>query len=456
MSIEEFKKLSLVALAATTLLAACGGGGGNNAGGSSDNSSSNNAAAEGKTELVFWHAMGGSTGEALQKLVDQYNESQDEVFVNAQYQGSYDETLTKLRSSASGSDVGADLVQVFEQGTTFMIDSGLTVPVQQYVDNSDFDLEKLEPNLRAYYTIDGALHSMPFNSSTPILYYNKDIFDKAGVKPEELTNLEAIIANADKLTGEGGAAMPMSMGIYGWYLEQFIIKQGEHMFNNENGRAGHPTEVVFDENGSMAKTLEMWKKGLDEGVLPNVGREGGQPEFVSGQSAITVGSTANLRSILEEVGGRFEVGTAYFPGVDAKDTHGVSIGGASLWMIESGDDAKKEATWNFIQFLLEAETQATWNADTGYFPVNVDAHETETFKKNIEEFPQFQTAIDQLHDSTPEDQGALSGVNQEARQYYEAELEKLLNGQVTVEEAVKNMADQTNAALENYNAIQGN
>ena len=114
--------------------------------------------AQGPVELVFWHGMGGSVGEALQRIVDQFNESQDEITVNAQYQGSYDETLTQLRSQATGSEVGADLVQVFEVGTTFMIDSGLTVPVQEFVDSDGYDLSQIEPNLAAYYTVNETLH----------------------------------------------------------------------------------------------------------------------------------------------------------------------------------------------------------------------------------------------------------------------------------------------------------
>lgn len=441
----EFKKVFkgvLVTLSAGLLLAACGSVS------SEGESSSTTEAAEGQTELVFWHGMGGATGESLQKIVDNYNTSQEDVFINAQYQGTYDETLTKLRSSASGSDVGADLVQVFEQGMTFMVDSGLTVPVQEYVDSSGYDLEQLEPNLRAYYTLDDTLHSMPFNSSTPIMYYNADMFAEAGIE-EVPTNMEEIFEIAPQLK-EAGAEMPMSLTIYGWYLEQFITKQEAEMFDNGNGREGAPTSVVFDEDGTMLKTLKMWKTGLDEGILPNVGRTGGQPEFVSGQSAMTLGSTANLRQILTEVDGRFEVGTAYYPGINSEDEGGVSIGGASLWMIDSDDDAKKQATWDFIEYLVSPEVQAQWNADTGYFPVNTGAHEEQVFKDNLEEFPQFQTAIDQLHDATPEDQGGLSGVNQEARQVYEAELEKMLNGEITPEEAVQAMADQTNTAIENY------
>ncbi|AXY24607.1 ABC transporter substrate-binding protein [Suicoccus acidiformans] len=407
------------------------------------------AQAQEPVELVFWHAMGGSTGEALQALVDQFNESQADIHVTAQYQGSYDETLTKLRSQASGSEVGADLVQVFELGTTFMIDSGLTVPVQEFIDANNYDISQIEPNLAAYYTINEQLHSMPFNSSTPIMYYNKDLFEAAGI--EEVPSTLAEIIEVGPQLVEAGAAMPISLRLYGWFIEQWFSKQQEHIYNNGNGREAAPTETVFVDNGAMEKTIAKWKEGSDAGLFPNVGREGGQPEFVSGQSAMMIGSTASLRQILTEVDGRFEVGTAYFPGVDAEDQGGVSIGGASLWMINSGDDAKKDATWKFIEFLISPEAQAQWNRDTGYFPVTTAAHDEQVFKDNLAEFPQFQTAIDQLHDSAPEDQGALSGVNQEARQIYESELENLLNGQGDPASAAKSMADQVNAALENYN-----
>lgn len=331
-----------------------------------------------------------------------------------------------------------------------MIDSGLTVPVQEFIDSSGYDISQIEPNLAAYYTIEGQLNSMPFNSSTPIMYYNADIFEAAGIE-EAPSSLAEIIEISPQLQ-EAGAAMPISLQIYGWYLEQWFSKQEEDIYDNGNGREGAPTETVFVENGAMEKTISKWLEGMEAGAIPNVGRTGGQPEFVAGQSAITIGSTASLRQILTEVDGRFEVGTAYFPGVDEEDQGGVSIGGASLWMIESDDDAKKQATWEFIGFLISPESQAKWNRDTGYFPITTAAHEEKVFLDNLAEFPQFQTAIDQLHESTPESQGALSGVNQEARQIYENELENLLNGSTDAAGAAQSMADQVNAAIENYNA----
>ncbi|MGB4609412.1 MAG: ABC transporter substrate-binding protein [Saccharofermentanales bacterium] len=409
-------------------------------------------------QITFWHAMGGSIGKALEEIVADYNQSQDKVEVVAQYQGTYDDTLTKLRSSAAGSDVNADLVQVFEMGTQFLIDSGLIVPMQDMIDKSKFDTSVLEENLLAYYTLNGKLYSMPFNSSTPLMYYNKTAFDDAGIT-DIPTNIEEIKEIADKITGAKSSdsttvQYPMSVDIYGWYMEQWLNKTGKDTFDHGNGREDHATKAAFDENGSMLKVVSMWKDVADSGVMPNNGREGGNAEFVAGTSAITLASTANLNQILTEVGGRFEVGTAYFPGIDAEDKAGVSIGGASLWMIDSGDDTRKDATWDFVQYLVSADVQAKWNVATGYFPVNTGAHDTDVFKENIEKNPQFKTAIDQLHDATADDQGAISGVNQEARTYYEAELEKALNGEKTPEEAVAAMAEQVNAALDSYNAAK--
>lgn len=401
-----------------------------------------------KTKLVFWHGMGGTNGEALQKLVDNFNKSQNEIEVEAQYQGSYDETLTKLRSTAAGSTVEADVVQVFEVGTTFMIDSKLTVPIQDYVDKTGFDLKTLEPNLLAYFTINGKLHSMPFNNSTPLMYYNVDMFKKAGLEVPK--TMEDMIAIAPKLQ-ESGAPIAATISVYGWWIDQLFNKMGLDLFDNGNGRTGAPTKVTFVENGGMEKILTMWKKGVESGAFPNVGRNGGVPEFIAGQSAMTFASTASLRQILKEVDGRFEVGTAYFPGVDAKDKNGVSIGGACLWMMDSKNDAKKDASWKFIQYMVSAEAQAQWNVDTGYFPVNIGAHETQIFKDNLAKYPQFKTAIDQLHDSKPEDAGALAGVAQESRQIFESLLEKVLDGSMEPAAAAKEMETQINAAIENYN-----
>lgn len=406
------------------------------------------------TTISFWHSMGGVNGEALDTLVKQFNEENEYgITVDAQYQGEYDDSLNKLKSAQIG-NMGADLVQVYEIGTRFMIDSGWIVPMQEMIDGDGYDLSQIEPNLAAYYTIDNELYSMPFNSSTPILYYNKDMFEKAGIT-EVPNSLEGIGEIGQQLLDNGGAGEAMSMGIYGWFFEQLISKQGLEYANNGNGRKEAATAVAFDENGAAKNILTVWKDLNDKGFAPIVGKGGdaGLADFSAGKSAITLGSTASLKQILQDVNGKFEVGTAYFPKVSSSDEGGVSIGGASLWALDNQDPKKLRATWEFIKFLISPESQAYWNAQTGYFPVTVAAQEEETFKQNVAEYPQFQTAIDQLHDSAPEYAGALLSVFPEARAIVESEIESLLNGNEDVDAAVKNMTESINGAIEEYNLV---
>ena len=406
------------------------------------------------TEISFWHSMGGVNGQAIDALVEKFNtENELGITVNAQYQGEYDDSLNKLKSAQIG-NMGADLVRVYEIGSRFMIESGWIIPMQEMIDADGYDMSSIEPNLAAYYTIDDKLYSMPFNSSTPIMYYNKDMFEKAGIT-EVPDSLEAIEEVGEQLLNKGGAGEVISLGIYGWFFEQFMGKQGLDYANNENGRKEAATAVAFDENGGAANILTAWKSLYDKGYAPNVGKGGdaGLADFSAGKSAITLGSTASLKQILQDVNGKFEVGTAYFPKVKSSDEGGVSIGGASLWALNNNDPKKARATWEFIKFLVSSESQAYWNAQTGYFPVTTDAHEEQVFKDNIVKYPQFQTAIDQLHDSSSEYVGALLSVFPEARATVESQIESLLNGDQNVDETVSNMADAINKSIEEYNLV---
>ncbi|MBE5993572.1 MAG: ABC transporter substrate-binding protein [Paenibacillaceae bacterium] len=407
-----------------------------------------------KTSITFWHSMGGVNGKAIDALVEKFNkENTSGITVEAQYQGSYDDAINKLKSAQIG-NMGADLVQIYDIGTRFMIDSGWVVPMQQLIDEDKWDLSQVEPNIAAYYTVNGTLYSMPFNSSTPILYYNKDIFKKAGITevPDSLPGIERV---GDDLLKKGGAGEVISLGIYGWFFEQFTCKQQANYADSGNGREAAATAVDFDKNGAGVKTLTAWKELSTKGYAPNVGRGGdaGLADFSSGKSAMTLGSTASLKQILNDVNGKFEVGTAYFPKVSDDDKGGVSIGGGSLWALNNNDANKQKAVWEFVKFLVSPESQAFWNSQTGYFPITTAAHNEPVFKDNIAKFPQFQTAIDQLHDSTPQSAGALLSIFPEARQTVETEIENMINNNGTPEEAVKKMADNINKSIADYNLL---
>lgn len=170
------KMLLFVVISMTIFMAACGS---NDAEGSSEATETE----DGKQIVTFWHAMGGASQEALDKIVASYNESQDEVEVRAEFRGTYDEALTKFHSVA-GTDSAPTMIQVFEIGTMSMVNSGHIEPIQKFIDEDGYDMGHLEENIVNYYKIDDQFYSMPFNSSTPVMFYNKDAFEEAGLDPE--------------------------------------------------------------------------------------------------------------------------------------------------------------------------------------------------------------------------------------------------------------------------------
>lgn len=179
-------------------LAACGGGnsgGGSSSGGGSaettaasgggsaeTTAASGGASADGKVEITFWHAMGGVNGEATEAVVKAFNESQDQIVVKSEYQGTYDDMITKLKATMQSGGM-PDVCQMYDIGTKFMTDSGYAIPVEDMFATTGFDPSCVMDIITSYYTVDGKQMSMPFNVSTPMLYYNKDVFEAAGLDP---------------------------------------------------------------------------------------------------------------------------------------------------------------------------------------------------------------------------------------------------------------------------------
>src|SRR5215216_1727311 len=139
-------------------------------------------AAEPASKIVFWHAMTASNGEAVNRMVEAFNKSQSKITVEAAFQGNYDDALAKLKTALASNSAPA-LIQVYDIGQRFMIDSGEIVPIQDFIDRDQFDVSDLEPAVLNYYKVTDKLYSMPFNASSAILYYNKDAFKEAGLDP---------------------------------------------------------------------------------------------------------------------------------------------------------------------------------------------------------------------------------------------------------------------------------
>lgn len=407
------------------------------------------------TKITFWHSMGGKGGEAITALVEEFNNSQDKIYVSAEYQGTYNDSVNKLKSSMIG-NAGPDVMQLFDIGTKWMIDSEYALVMQDLIDKANFDTSQLEENILDYYAIDGTLYSMPFNTSTPILYYNKDAFREVGLDPEVTPKtFDEIIEFSEKLFKKNGNNVErygFAMQVYGWLFEEFLSKQNLTYVNNSDGRKGNPTEVEFNSNGGALTIYDAWKKIVDSGVVGNFGRSADNTTdaFVSGTSCMMISSTANLANIKSKINGTFELGTAYIPAVNDEGKGGVSVGGGSLWIMDNGDDKRAEAAFEFIKFMISPDSQAEWAAKTGYFPITKEAYELEKMQEHLANNPEFKTAVDQLREPNNRP-GALLGVFSEARAATEEGLEKVLNNELSPEEAVNMVSEKINKALKKYN-----
>ena len=260
---------------------------------------------------------------------------------------------------------------MFELGTCYRRE--LVIPFQDMLDKDPYiSLDKVEGVLRNYYTVDGKMMCIPLNPSSPVMYYNKDAFAKAGIT-EVPTTFKEIEAIAEKLTApEGNPKYAMGLSIYGWFFENLLA--GLPTTPTENGRAGVSTAIEYDTNGGGALVLESWKRLVDEGICFNFGVDnaGSAAAFIAGDTAITFESTAQLTTITN--GAEFEVGAAYLPSVLDESIGGVLIGGANLWLTKQDDDQKVQDAWEFIKFATSAEPAAKFSMATGYFAANTTAY----------------------------------------------------------------------------------
>jgi sn-glycerol 3-phosphate transport system substrate-binding protein len=413
-----------------------------------------------KITLEFWHAMGGNLGELVQELVDRFNASQDAIVVNATYQGSYDDTYNALLASFESGGT-PNIVQNFDLSSQTMIDTGRLVPAWQLMEADGYDPSIFIPPVRDYYSDENGMVAMAFNSSTPLHYYNVEMFEAAGVEPPQGSmTFSEFKAMCDALLAAEVAPYCFTFGQVGWEFEQYLTNSGGLYFNENNGRTGRPTEVLFN-NETGVEVFTFLTDLIKEGYAPNLNNTWTETDstFLTQQAAMQFDSTSDV-SLIQNA--EFTVGTAFIPHADSSERNGVSIGGAALWLIDAGDAATNDAAWQFMKFMAEPQQQKDWHTQTGYFPVRIDLMEDADLQQFWDENPNFRTAIDQL--VTTETVLADGSVNYPAlggragpfpaiRRIIVETYSRVLNDGLSPQEALDEAAVKANAELENYNAF---
>ncbi len=391
------------------------------------------------TEVIFWHAMGGPLGDALQEFVDQFNSTHSDITVNAINMGNYTALSQKLMASIQTGNQ-PNLAQAYEAWTANMIDGDVLVPVQDYIDAdpdfTDEDLEDFYPVFLSCNTIEDKLWSFPFNKSVMVMYYNKDILYQNGIDPSKPpVTWDEFRDYCQKLTldrdGDGkidqyGAALKISA----WKFENLLLQAGGKIMSDDN------TEPLFnDEAGILA--LEFLSNILivDKTGYLSPGYEG-QNDFLASKVVFYEDSSVSL-AYMNRTGIDFNLGVTAIP---IRDTRKNLISGTNVVIFKSEDKMKEAAAWEFIKWFTDTEQTAHWSELTYYMPVRKSAFQESSLKKRLNNNPEIKAVYDQLNYATFEPQ-----ISEwfETRKYLEEQvIEKVVRGVLTPQEALDNAADK--------------
>jgi len=411
------------------------------------------AGAQAKTEIYFWHAMDRQVGEAIDALVKQFNRSQGEVEVKASYKGTYPEVLAAAKA-AYRQKTPPHIVQVSDAGTQSMVLSDRIIPTyrlmkqqQTAVDWADF----IE-TITGYYSKTGTLYSMPFNASTPILYYNNDAFKKAGLGDTPPVTWQDVETASRKILAAGAATCGVTTGgSPSWsLLENTFPWHNQPFATNQNGYTGLDTRLLINSDFGLMHVgaLARWKR---ENIFSYGGREGQSRQFINGDCAMIIESSGSIGRFKKSL--TFDWGTGPLPhwGPPYPKANTI-LGGGSLWVLRGHERADDKGVAQFLKFITEPPQQMWWAATTGYVPVTKTAvkglEDDHFYKKNPEQW----TAISQLLNArpTPSSRGLRLGNYVQVREAIELELENIFTGKKTAKEGLDAAVSRGNAILRQF------
>ena len=407
--------------------------------------------ASAQTTIEFWHSFGDAKRTGwIQARADEYNKAHPDTIVKPVYKGSYNDSLQATILAARQNKAPA-LVQIFEVGSQLALDSGIFQPVSA-VKNVDFS-DYLKPVLN-YYTIGGKVNSLPFNSSSPVLYYNKDLMKKAGITAPPST-YGGLLDACKKIQAAKLDTTCFGMSLNGWFVEQWMAQQGATLLNNGNGRAGRATASNLD-SAAARNIFTFFKTLQDNKYFTYTGKledwDGSDAIFTNQKSVFHITSTADIGNINEAAKkSGFSMGVGVLPIPSGTKRNGVVIGGASLWIPKSVAKPQAEAALDFALYMTNTKNMADWHKLTGYYPVRTSSINALRTAGWFSEAPLQIVAFNQLTNTVPSPAtaGALNGTAIETRKIIEEGLQKVLSGS-SVDAALGETKTRVDAALSEY------
>jgi sn-glycerol 3-phosphate transport system substrate-binding protein len=413
-------------------------------------------AASAATEITWWHAFTGRLGDLLAEQVEQFNASQSDYVVVATNKGNYSEALNAgIAAFRAGEQ--PHLLLVFEVGTaTMMAAKGAVKPVYQLMAETGkaFDPSVYLPPVAGYYTTtEGEMLSLPYNSSTPVLYVNRDAFEAAGVDPDtDLSTWENVGAALDALKA-GGEDCPLVTAWQSWvHLENLSAYHNVPFATKENGFAGLDTEVAFNGPVQVAHIQAMGDWARDGKFIYTGRRNEGGANFRGGECALFTESSAGYAGVKTEAQFKFDIRPLpYWASVQGAPQNTI-IGGASLWVMEGHDAAEYAGVAEFLNFLSTPDIQAAWHQNTGYLPITLAAYDQTKASGFYEANPGTDIAILQMTGKAPtgNSKGLRLGSFDQIRGIIDEELEAVWAGDKTAQQALDSAAERGNELLRRF------
>lgn len=434
-----FRKSELAAVAAALLFGAAG-----------------QAAAQ--FEIQWWHSMTGALGDRVNEIAGGFNASQKDYKVVPVYKGSYPESMTAaIAAFRAGS--APHVLQVFEVGTATMMSAGGAIrPVYRLMKEAGepFDPKNYVSAVAGYYTDSkGNMLSLPFNSSTPVFYINKDAYAKAGLDPNKApTTWKEFAVAAGKLKASGQACV-YTTGWPSWvHVENFSAWHNLPIGTRENGIGGLDTEFTFN-SPAHVRHVEMLADFAKKGWFTYAGRRNeAEAKFFSGECAMLTSSSAAQANIRRNA--KFEFSVNFLPYHD--DIKGAPqnsiIGGASLWVMSGKKPAEYKGVAKFLTYLSQPGLQANWHQQTGYVPITNAAAELTKTSGYYDKNPGTDVAVRQLNNKPPtaNSKGLRFGNFVQGREVIEEEIEAVLAGKKAAKPALDDAVRRGNDILRKFQA----
>ena len=419
---------------------------------------------EGRILVKYWSPYGsGSSAWIDENAINVFNAAQDKYFVVREYNGGYYDQIAKLMATEQ-KDLPAFCNSSSETVGSYL-HSGIIIPIQEFIDaDPTYEDPHLYGNIVATYGYNGKMVGYPVALSLSGFWYNKAVFEAAGIDPYSLTSFDRVYEAAIAICEGGFAKYGVGEEHSGIWANYAFAREGFDTVDNANGLDGLPTKCLYDDNSNgfadiVTNYYSEWADLANKGFVYPIGakiKDEMIPALAAGDLAMLITTNSYLANILDAFGEDSD-NFAFVPMFSATDNGAQTSycsSGNGFFIVDNGDPEAQQGAWEYIKFWNSPEIQTAWNMHTGYLPTYPALNDVEGYSEFLEKYPFVKYAIDAMANSGTDAHYAFTATNNVYTVAGATALEAVCNG-TPVDEAIATMVETINDSFEMYNLTNG-